>query len=290
MYDVVCHGAISLDISGMLKKPWTHGSQTEAIDYRVSPGGDAALVAATLSGLGLKAAVSGGPIGDDAMGAFLQETLRSEGVDYLSPRLGKTSVACIILDADGERSTVTFHDETRLSEIVPPAEAIKGARCLYADGCYGESAEKAGRIAAAAGVPSVLNLSEESIGFMGLFGTVIAGKDVWESISKDPEDAACRMWLANKGVAVATMGEKGCICCGPGGAILRVRPYPITPLDTAGAGSAFAAGLIYARLSGMGLKESLDFASAAGACKCMYRGSLKRLTKEEIDKCKRIRS
>lgn len=290
MYDVVCHGAISLDISGMLRMPWAHGSQAEAEDYRVSIGGDAALVAATLSGLGLKAALSGGPIGEDAMGGSLHDMITREGVDYLSGRLGKTSVACIALDPDGERSSVTFHDNTPLKDIPTPEEAITGARYLYADGCYGESAEKAGVIAERAGVPSILNLSAGSISFMGLFGTVIAGREGWMAISKDPEDAACRIWLANKGVAIVTMGERGCICCGPGGKIIRMKPYGIRPVDTTGAGSAFAAGLIYARMNGMGLEESLDFASAAGACKCMSRGSFQPLTKDEIDKCKRIRS
>jgi tetratricopeptide (TPR) repeat protein len=40
-YDVLCYGAISLDISGRVEAPWSAGMQSAAVDYMLSPGGDA---------------------------------------------------------------------------------------------------------------------------------------------------------------------------------------------------------------------------------------------------------
>ena len=51
---------------------------------------------------------------------------------------------------------------------------------------------------------------------------------------------------------------------------------------TAGAGAAFAAGFIYARLRDMPLEESLEFASAAGALKSMARGSYRKMQEQEV--------
>ena len=96
MYDVFCYGAISLDISGRLPNPRDEGYQVVATDYRISPGGDATLVAITLAGMGLKVALGGGPIGEDPMGQYLRDRLKELGVTVLAPSFGKTAVASIL--------------------------------------------------------------------------------------------------------------------------------------------------------------------------------------------------
>jgi len=59
MFDVFCYGAISLDISGRLERQQYEHEQATAVDYRMSVGGDAALTAITLSGLGMSAGLAG---------------------------------------------------------------------------------------------------------------------------------------------------------------------------------------------------------------------------------------
>lgn len=47
--------------------------------------------------------------------------------------------------------------------------------------------------------------------------------------------------------------------------ILKVAPPQVSPVDTVGAGDAFAGAFAVASASGMGLEEAIQFANAAGA-------------------------
>jgi sugar/nucleoside kinase (ribokinase family) len=271
MFDVFCYGAISLDISGKLHRPGESCRKGEAVDYLLSPGGDAADVALTLAGLGLKVALGGGPTGSDPMGELVREKITAAGVELFAPVFGKTSIAFIVLDESGERSIVTFHDNTEEGEIPVPEDAIKNSRLVYADGCYGRNSALAGSAARSAGIPSVLNLDAAALSNISLYETVIASEEMSKYFSSDPEDAARDIYQLNKGVAIVTLGEKGCICYDGG---LHVVPaFPVEAVDTTGAGAAFAAGFIYAKLKGETLDACLEFAGAAGALKSMTRGS-----------------
>ncbi len=175
-YDVFCYGAISLDISGQLETPNEKGCQVEATDYRISPGGDAAIVAITLAGLGMKVALGGGPIGADPMGTFVREKLKELGVDVLAPSFGKTAVASILIGNGGQRSIVTYHDETEESEI-PVQEDIAGrSKYIYSDGCYARNSAIIGSVARTKHIPSVLNFDAASITNVGTYDTVIASE------------------------------------------------------------------------------------------------------------------
>ncbi len=68
------------------------------------------------------------------------------------------------------------------------------------------------------------------------------------------------------GVAVTcvTRGERGCVLI-EGGKIAEVDGHPISVADPVGAGDAFSAAFLVARLSGVPLEETARFANAAGA-------------------------
>jgi sugar/nucleoside kinase (ribokinase family) len=281
MYDVLCYGAISLDVSGLLKKHAQYGGQAEAIDYVLSPGGDAALVALTLSGLGWKAALAGGPVGADPLGDYLRGVLAGAGVDLYVESRGKTSIAAIAIDPSGSRSTLTYHENTPFELIPVPGEAIGRSRFLYADGCYGPNSAAAGRAARTAGVPSALNLDSPAMEYTGLFDTVIASEGVSRLIAADPATAAEGICSRGAKLAIVTLGARGCVACD--GGLTAVPAYRVSAVDTTGAGAAFAAGLVHAQLSGCSLAESLRIASAAGAYKCLVRGSYRRFSMEELN-------
>lgn len=281
MYDVFCYGAISLDISGYLETPYEKERQVVAADYRISPGGDAAIVAAMLSGLGLKVALGGGPIGSDPMGTFVREKLEELSVDVLAPSFGKTSVASILIDHSGQRSIVTYHDETEESEI-PVQEDIAGSsKYIYSDGCYARNSAIIGNVARTKHIPSVLNFDAASITNVGTYDTVIAGEKSARIFSSHPYEAVKRIRELNKRLAIVTMGEKGCVYSDD--ASSYIPALKVKTVDTTGAGAAFAAGFIFARMGGKSLSESVQFASAAGAYKAMARGSYRIFTAQELE-------
>jgi 2-dehydro-3-deoxygluconokinase len=60
------------------------------------------------------------------------------------------------------------------------------------------------------------------------------------------------------------------------------RHYELSIVDRVGAGDAFAAGLIHARLSGMDISRTVEFATAAAALKHTIVGDFNRATAAEI--------
>jgi sugar/nucleoside kinase (ribokinase family) len=279
MFDVFCYGAISLDISGRLERPLHEYEQATALDYRMSVGGDAALVALTLSGLGLKVALAGSPVGDDPMGEYVLRSFEKEGVKALVPKVGKTALTAIVLDRN-KRSTITFHDNTPESEI-PVPDLMYSSRYIYVDGCFGRNSAIIAKTAREKGVRTLLNLDMPSIPNMGLFDVVIAGEGISKLISPDPVEAARKIHESNNGLAIVTLGEMGCICCD--GGMTHIPAFEVKAADTTGAGAAFAAGFIFAGLRDMPLEECLEFASAAGALKALTRGSYMKVTENEIN-------
>lgn len=278
MYDVFCYGAISLDISGRLERPMYEHEQATAIDYQMSAGGDAALAALTLSGLGLNVGLAGSPVGDDPMGEYVLSSLEKEGIRALVPKAGKTALTAIVLDRL-KRSTITFHENTP-EEKIPVPDDIKNSKYVYVDGCFGMNGAIIAKMAREKGIATQLNLDVPSISSMGLFDVVIAGEEISKLISEDPVEAARKIFEANNGLAIVTLGEMGCICCD--GAIINVPAFEVEAADTTGAGAAFAGGFIYARLRGMPLEECLEFASAAGALKVTARGSYRKTSEQEV--------
>lgn len=278
MYDVFCYGAISLDISGRLERPMHEYEQATAIDYLMSPGGDAALVALTLSGMGLTVGLAGSPVGDDPMGDYILFSLEKEGVKAIVPKIGKTAMTAIVLNKN-KRSTITFHDNTP-EEQIPIPEDIKNAGFIYVDGCFGRNGAAIAGMAMEEGIRTLLNFDLPSVHNFGLYDVVIASENVSKLFSDDPVEAARMIHEANHGLAIITLGEMGSICCD--GAMISVPAFDVEATDTTGAGAAFAAGFIFAQLRNMPLEDSLEFASAAGALKAIERGSYRKMKEQEV--------
>ncbi|OPY29795.1 MAG: putative sugar kinase [Methanocella sp. PtaU1.Bin125] len=270
-YDVLCYGAISLDVSGRVETPWSAGEHHSASDYRLSPGGDATLVALTLAGLGMRVALAGGPIGDDPPGDYLRDILTSAGIGLYVDTRGKTSISAVAVTPSGERSSITYHEATPVEQIPVPVDLVPRVRYVYADGCYRGNDAVAGAAAKEAGVPALLNLDGPELDAAGLFDAVVASATVARLISPDPLAAAETIRARGAGLAIVTMGERGCICSD--GGLLAVPAYRVEAVDTTGAGAAFTAGFLYARLQDFNILDSLRIASAAGAYKCLARGS-----------------
>ena len=71
--------------------------------------------------------------------------------------------------------------------------------------------------------------------------------------------------LPKYGSVIVKLGEKGSILIDAQGNETKIEGYPITPIDTTGAGDSFNAGVIYGHLNGFDHKELLEFSNACGA-------------------------
>ncbi|MDB5056359.1 MAG: ribokinase [Bacilli bacterium] len=77
-----------------------------------------------------------------------------------------------------------------------------------------------------------------------------------------------RNWVAVK------RGARGAVMSSPNRSFHSVNAYPITPIDTTGAGDSFNAGLIYGYLNGKREEELLLFANVCGALATLAIGGI----------------
>ena len=100
---VVCTvGDLTLDVLVRLAGPLSSGGDTNA-EIHLSPGGQAANVAAWVAALGASARFLG-KRGNDEPGRLALAGLEAVGVEVLGPTEGRNGVICALVTPDGERS------------------------------------------------------------------------------------------------------------------------------------------------------------------------------------------
>jgi ribokinase len=101
--------------------------------------------------------------------------------------------------------------------------------------------------------------------------------------SADDAEAAARA-LVGRGVStvVVTLGAAGSVAVSAAGTI-RMPAFPITAIDTVGAGDAFSGALAASLAGGAPLDDALLVASAAGSLTCARRGAIEAMpTRGEV--------
>jgi ribokinase len=100
----------------------------------------------------------------------------------------------------------------------------------------------------------------------------------------DLAQAAAVVRQRGSGTVIVTLGERGGLVEGAGGRF-SFDAFPVTPIDTTGAGDAFNGALAVALGEGRALAAAVRFASAAAALTCTRRGAQASLpTREDVDR------
>lgn len=298
MARVICAGHCNWDVTlrvDDLPEPDGEATVREETGAR---GGSAANVASVLAGLGVDPAILAS-VGDDDHGAAALADLRAAGVDCGHVRVlaGATTSVKYCVVADDGRVMVLGHDG-RNEAYDPsdlPAETLAGAACLHLTGQAPETAAGLARRGREAGLPVTFDPGRritrrdyaDAIGLADLvfvnraeadaldLDALAAGAIGGESATRAPIDgferAADRSAVARTD---ATPGRPAVVVKrGASGAELRtpdgrrdVHPgFAVDPVDTTGAGDAFAAGYLAARLDGEPIPAALARANACGA-------------------------
>jgi ribokinase len=263
MVDVVCRleGAIALGSDAPARIEFGHGGS----------GANVAAWAAVARG-DRPAPVLAGRIGADERGRAAEEELRATGVETrltVDPE-GPTGTCVVLVGPDGERSMVPDPGANdRLAEGDLPDDVLVEGAHLHLTGysLVRDGSRAAGRIAIARARERGMSVSVdpssaallspafmEELDGVGLMlpnaeeAAVLSGEE-------DPERAARALAARVPEVAV-TLGSAGALWT-DGRTLQRVDAEAAEPLDTTGAGDAFAAGFLVARLSGAGPDEAL---------------------------------
>lgn len=290
--DVICVGNVVADcLVGPLPSGRADDDPPLAFVERVELhlGGSAANTAVGLRVLGARVQLVGA-VGRDALGRFLHGELARLGVDTDALREvdAPTSATVVRVDAAGERTFLhAVGANARLhAEDVPLATArARGARALHVGGYFALPAlQRDGGAPTAAllraarlhGLATSLDCVWDASGrWSDLGDAVLAETDVFSPNEQearaltgesDPERAARA--LLTRGVreaVVVTSGVHGTLVVPRRGPTSFVPAVASPVVDGTGAGDAFAAGFVAARLRGLPLAACAAVGNAAGA-------------------------
>lgn len=284
-FDVVGLGEASLDLVVTLGAfPVPDGKMSARGQCRL-PGGQVATAIRAAARLGWRAAFVGA-VGDDDDGRLVLAALAEDGVDVSGARRAggvATRSAIILVDVAGGTRSVIEHRDPRLNlpEGAVPAGVLQGARILLADGTDPAASVAAAHLARHADVRVVVDVDEgagEVTALLGLADVVIASEGFVRTAGAGSVDAglvALADRYRNAAAVCVTLGRHGSRALAAGRDV-SVPAFPVSCVDSTGAGDVFRAGFMAAWLtspSGADVHGVLRYANAAAALSCRAVGA-----------------
>ena len=283
-FDVICLGIMVADVLARpVKRLPARGTLDVVERMELHTGGCAVNTGIALAKLGVRTAVMG-KVGEDGFGDYIINTLHRYHIDtagVLRDRVANTSATMVMIGPDGERSFIHYlgaNAELRAADI-DLALAARG-RILHIAGHNlmskfdGADAATILQAARQRGVATSLDTAWDSTGrWFSLIEPCLPHIDYFvpsfEEASRiagrsDPAEVARFFLDYGMKLVALKMGDQGCYVT-DGHEAVRLPAYPVTPVDTTGAGDAFAAGFLAGIIQGWDLERTARFANAVGA-------------------------
>ncbi|MFH1927898.1 MAG: carbohydrate kinase family protein [Chloroflexota bacterium] len=258
------------------------GKEVLARDLHVVLGSSSAICAAGMARLGAEVDFLG-KVGTDYYGDFVIDQLRLLGMDtehVIRDGYAPTGVT-ISLTYPADRALITYLGCTTLlslEDIDTPILSRYGH--LHVGSYFLQQGLQAGlpelfRQARRAGLTISLDPghdpgekwdSDALLTLLNLVDIFLPNDTEARAIAQvDDTEAALRELAKPAGLVVIKCGSSGAMTLHDGN-VLQSPAFPITTVDTTGAGDSFGAGFIYAHaVRGLPLEEALRFANACGA-------------------------
>lgn len=283
-FDVICLGIMVADVLARpVRRLPARGTLDVVERMELHTGGCAVNTGIALAKLGVRTAVMG-KVGEDGFGDYIINTLHRYHIDtagVLRDRVANTSATMVMIGPDGERSFIHYlgaNAELRAADI-DLALAARG-RILHIAGHNlmskfdGADAATILQAARQRGVATSLDTAWDSTGrWFSLIEPCLPHIDYFvpsfEEASRiagrsDPAEVARFFLDYGMKLVALKMGDQGCYVT-DGREAVRLPAYPVTPVDTTGAGDAFAAGFLAGIIQGWDLERTARFANAVGA-------------------------
>jgi sugar/nucleoside kinase (ribokinase family) len=283
MPHILCAGIAVLDEVFRVREFPLPDNKVEASEFITIGGGCAANAAVAIVRLGGKvtfAAPLGGPAGQnaigDAIGDRLVQGLTEEGVDCsgcVRVPGARTPVSAIFINARGDRSIATYRDH-RLNAAVPadPDSLVAGVDAVLVDNRFAGFVTPICRAARRAGLPVVIDADRPTVETEALFaiGThvIFSGECLRLTTGTDDLAAGLARMAQFTDAFIAVSNGPLPVLWREDRAIREMAVFPITAVDTLGAGDVFHGAFALALAEGCGIAGAMRFAAASAGLKC----------------------
>jgi sugar/nucleoside kinase (ribokinase family) len=281
-HDVVVLGDVNPDIVVRGAQAPRFGQAETLVDgILLTVGGSGSIFACAAARLGLRTAMLG-VVGDDALGAFMRESLAARGVDVAHLRTHPTvptGASAILARPDGDRAILTaagtiaaLGPEHVDTEVLAAARHVHVASAFLLDGLRPALADLL-RGARAAGATTSLDTNPDPRERYAGLDDALAETDV---LLPNATEACGLAGVADVGAALDVLAARVplvAIKLGEGGARARAGAGEATVgaltgvpfVDPVGAGDSFDAGFLAGTLAGRPLAECLRLGVACGS-------------------------
>ena len=282
--DVVTVGLNSIDLVAVVQQYPASNSKQRLESWSKRPGGQMATAAAVCARLGWRARYIGA-FGSDDLAVMGRASLTDEGVDVSAAWdvPGATSqFAVIIVDAGTGERTVLWNRHpglTMRAEQIDRAAATSG-RMLLVDCHETPAAAQAARVARAAGIPTVVDVEKVRDGIHDLLvhiDCILAAEAFPAALTGYGDQGRALAAIADEyraPIVAVTLGDEGSLALCDGREI-RTPAFPVTCVDSTGAGDAFHGGFVAACLRNPDgdVEDVLAYANAVAALNCRALGA-----------------
>ncbi len=218
-------------------------------------------------------------VGTDEFGPAYRQSLAEAGVKpNLAEGSGRTGLCVVLITPDQQRTMCTFLGEGRnLAPSDVSLADLRLSRLLYVTGYLWDTESQMQAVQTALteaqrrAIPIALSLSDTfcierhrddfRLLLDDCVSIIFGNEDEARMLTdcSDPHEAAASLG-SNGRTAFVTLGSRGALI-GHDGYVMHVDAAPVEPVDTTGAGDAFAAGVLYGLTHGMPHRD----AAAAGS-------------------------
>jgi sulfofructose kinase len=273
--DVLCVGHASYDLIFSVNRHPDADEKIVADSLLSCGGGPAANAAVCITKLGLTSAFAG-YLGRDLYGDRHFQELFDCGVNTQLIVRGPspTPLSTIIVKPDGKRCLINYKGDTQAL----PVEALNlsdvPAKVVLFDGHEPYISLPLADKARQANIPTVLDAGSVHEGTLALMSRVdyLVCSEKFACQHAGDERKALSLLSGIAPNVVITLGERGLIW--QRGTEQGALPaYPVTAIDTTGAGDAFHGAFAAALAAGLEWQALLRYASAAGALCCTQMGA-----------------
>jgi len=289
--DVVVLGDIVVDVLAPVDSYPPKGGHALAEGIHMAAGGSAANTALVLGRFGVDVAILG-RVGDDPLADVALAALEQAGVDLSYVRRDRetmTALLFVVVTPDGERTMFGARGASkRLGPQDVAVEVVRQAHWLHLSGYTLLEAEgraavrRAVELAQAAGIPVSLDVGvgpayrcrDEILALLPALQVILPNENEARDLTGETDVRRAAQMLQEAGAqeVVITRGPAGCHVATPAGRF-DLPAFRVDAADATGAGDAFNAGWIAARLAGLDVRAAALLATALGSLKATVRGA-----------------